>query len=253
MIFVFSATGNSAYAAKRIAEKLGDRTVDIARAMRENRLTYRLEPGETVGFVMPTYFCGIPVLLHSFLYGLQFETKEQHYTYLVLTCGGSTGSAGEMFRSTMRENDYILSANYSVLMPDNYILAFRAPTSAAAEKLLEQADRELDDICADIRIRMSGNCDRHRGFAPRLKTRLFYPFYKRGRRTEKFTVSDGCTGCGQCAARCPCEAIVLENGRPKWTEDQCVLCLGCINRCPAAAIQYGKSTANRGRYRNPRI
>ena len=63
---------------------------------------------------MPTYFFGIPVILHAFLYALQFVTKEQHYTYLVLTCGGKTGAAGDMFAEVMRDNGYRLSAYYSV-------------------------------------------------------------------------------------------------------------------------------------------
>ena len=251
MIFTFSATGNSAWAAERLAEKLDDRTADLARAMQKGEMTYRLEPGETVGFVLPVYFWGIPVLLHAFLYGLQFETEEQHYTWLVLTCGGSTGGAGEMFRALMSENDYALSAWYSVRMPDNYVVGFDPPKPEKVTALLRQAEKELDGICEDIRIRMGGSCDRHRGFAPKLKTKVFYPFYRRGRKTAKFTVTESCIGCGRCAARCPCEAIRMEEGRPKWVEDQCVFCLGCINRCPKAAIQYGRKTLRRGRYQNP--
>ena len=253
MIFTFSATGNSAYAAKRLAEKLDDRVVDIAKAMRDGEMRYKLMPGETVGFVMPVYFYGIPVLLNAFLYGLRFETDERHYCYLVLTCGGSSGAAGAMFRDMMRENDYALSAWYSVKMPDNCVLAFDPPKGEKVTRLLRAADGELDAICDDIRIRMTGNCDRHRGFAPKLKTRLLYRSYKRGRKTDKFYAEESCTGCGSCAAACPCEAIRMENGRPVWTEDQCALCLGCINRCPAQAIQYGKSTLRRGRYQNPEV
>ena len=251
MVFYFSATGNSAYAARRIADTLDDRTVDIARALREDDMTFTLEPGETVGFVMPTYFFGIPVILHAFLYALQFVTRERHYTYLVLTCGGKTGAAGDMFAGVMRDNSYLLSAYYSVVMPDNYILRYDAPSQEETQRLLRAADRELDEICGDIRIRMNGNCDRHRGPVPGLLTKIAYPFYKRGRKTEKFRVSDACVGCGQCEKLCPCEAIKLENGRPKWIEDQCVLCLACINRCPQKAIQYGKSTLRHGRYQNP--
>lgn len=251
MIFYFSATGNSEYAAKRIAKNLDDKTVNIARALRDDDMTYPLKPGETVGFVMPTYFFGIPVILHAFLYALQFVTKERHYTYLVLTCGGKTGAAGDMFAGVMRDNEYLLSAYYSVVMPDNYLLLYDVPKPEAVGPVLREADRELDAICADIRIRMGGNCDRHRGPVPGLFTKLAYPIYKRGRKTAKFYATDACVSCGLCERLCPCEAIRLENGRPRWVEDQCVLCLGCINRCPEAAIQYGKKTLRRGRYHNP--
>ncbi len=253
MIFCFSATGNSTYAARRIAKNLEDRVVDIADALRKEELTYTLESGETVGFVMPTYFFGVPVILHAFLYALQFVTKEQHYTYLVLTCGGKTGAAGDMFAEVMRDNGYRLSAYYSVIMPDNYVLMYRAPEEEEIKAILCQADQEIDRICGDIRIRMTGNCDSHRGPVPGLMTKIAYPIYKRGRKTAKFYTTDACIGCGLCERLCPCEAIKLESGRPKWVEDQCVLCLACLNRCPKAAIQYGKKTIRRNRYQNPEL
>ena len=251
MIFYFSATGNSAYVAKRIAKKLDDKVVDISCALRENKMMYPLESGETVGFVMPTYFFGIPVILHAFLYALQFVTREQHYTYLVLTCGGKTGAAGDMFAGIMRDNDYILSAYYSVVMPDNYLILYDPPKQEEVTALLRAADDEVDAICEDIRIRMSGNCDKHRGPMPGLMTKTAYSFYKRGRKTARFYATDACISCGLCEKICPCEAIQLENGRPRWVEDQCVFCLACINRCPCEAIQYGKATLHRRRYQNP--
>lgn len=113
--------------------------------------------------------------------------------------------------------------------------------------------QEIDRICGDIRIRMTGNCDSHRGPVPGLMTKIAYPIYKRGRKTAKFYTTDACIGCGLCERLCPCEAIKLESGRPKWVEDQCVLCLACLNRCPKAAIQYGKKTIRRNRYQNPEL
>ena len=253
MIFYFSGTGNSAYAAQRLAKKLGGQTVDISDALREGKTTYVLEPGETVGFVMPVYFFGIPVILHAFLYALQFVTKEQHYTYLVLTCGGKSGAAGDLFAGLMRDNAYALSAYYSVVMPDNYIVWYKAPTETKIRECLRAADQELDKICEDICIRMTGNCDRHRGPLPGIMTKVAYPIYKRGRKTAKFLATEACVGCGLCERLCSCEAIKLENRRPIWVEDQCVFCLSCINRCPQQAIQYGRHTVAHGRYQNPEV
>ena len=48
----------------------------------------------------------------------------------------------------MRENDYALSAWYSVKMPDNYVIAFDPPKGEKVTRLLRAADGELDAIAA---------------------------------------------------------------------------------------------------------
>ena len=42
------------------------------------------------------------------------------------------------------------------------------------------------------------------------------------------------------------------NGKPSWGE-HCTQCLACINLCPVKAIQCGKGTQSKGRYKNPNI
>lgn len=45
-----------------------------------------------------------------------------------------------------------------------------------------------------------------------------------------------CTGCGQCVAICPVEAISLENKKAKVDADTCVDCGQCVDECPTKAI-----------------
>ena len=59
-----------------------------------------------------------------------------------------------------------------------------------------------------------------------------------------------CTGCGLCAKLCPTCAITLHDGHPVW-EDNCTHCMACITRCPAEAIEYGKKSLGKPRYRCP--
>ncbi|SUY47595.1 4Fe-4S ferredoxin [Clostridium putrefaciens] len=37
-----------------------------------------------------------------------------------------------------------------------------------------------------------------------------------------------------------------------WGED-CTECLACLHLCPVQAIQYGKGTESKGRYKNPNV
>lgn len=40
--------------------------------------------------------------------------------------------------------------------------------------------------------------------------------------------------------------------KPEWGK-KCTQCLACIHYCPTKAIQYGKGTQGKGRYRNPNV
>lgn len=44
-----------------------------------------------------------------------------------------------------------------------------------------------------------------------------------------------CTGCEACLNACPTEAIVMEDGKAKITDD-CVDCGACVDECPVEAI-----------------
>lgn len=65
---------------------------------------------------------------------------------------------------------------------------------------------------------------------------------------EAARVSDACVGCGQCASKCPLNNIELRNGKPEWGK-QCTHCMACISYCPAKAIEYGKRSVGKPRYR----
>ncbi len=44
-----------------------------------------------------------------------------------------------------------------------------------------------------------------------------------------------CTGCGQCAARCPAGAIHVKNGTVTTKSDLCIWCTACVQACPTGA------------------
>ena len=59
-----------------------------------------------------------------------------------------------------------------------------------------------------------------------------------------------CVTCQRCVALCPTRAITLRGGRPVW-EDDCTHCMACIAHCPAEAIEYGRKSLGKPRYRCP--
>ncbi|MDE7054097.1 MAG: EFR1 family ferrodoxin [Oscillospiraceae bacterium] len=253
MIFYFSATGNSKYAAERLAAATEDRVVFLRDAIRSRSYRYDIGREERVGFVVPVYFQGLPSILHFFLKKLELAGYKGQYIYLVLTCGQWAGNAAGQMAALLEKRGLSLSARFAVVMVDNYVPAFTVPSGEDAALILDDAEEAIGEICRAVRARGVGDYIRCAGPAPSLQTALMYPAYSLGRSTKPFIVTDHCIGCGLCQEICPCGAILITGGKPAWVKSKCVRCLGCLHRCPAQAIHWKKTEEDRGRYYNPRV
>ena len=239
MIFYFSATGNSKHAAEVIAEKTGDTAVDIVDALKngipENKT-------DKTGFVFPVYFWGLPEIVKRFASLTEVKNSLGEYVFCVITCGANTGTADKMLEKVLgRKMNY----SFSLKMPDNYVMMYDPCEKEKAQKFLRHSDKEIETICGEISRKENKKGGASGGeLNSFIVSKLYNPF----RKTKNFFADDKCTSCGFCAKICPEEAIVIKNGKPEWTKKKCQHCTACINRCPAKAIQYGKKTAERGRY-----
>ncbi len=240
MIFYFSATGNSKYA----AEKLAVRTNDKAFAIPDIIKCGIPDEGkkDATGFVFPVYFWGLPEIIKRFCEMPEVRNSLGKYVYCVITCGADTGNADKMLSKKLGKTmDY----SYSLRMPDNYVILYDPCSEEKAQKFLRHADKELDTICEDVANQAKGRKGSVTGAAKSLFVPLLYDFF---RTTKKYYTDEKCTSCGLCKKLCPDEAIVIKNGKPEWVKNKCQHCTACINRCPAKAIQFGKKTADRNRY-----
>ncbi len=241
MIYYFTGTGNSRYAAEKLAIMTGDRCVSIASIFNGT-----VKPAEgrkdTTGFVFPVYYGGLPEMVKRFASHPEIKKHLAPYVYCVITCGADACAADiKLSEALERRVDY----SSSVVMPDNYVMLYNPASGDEAREKLKNADARLNEIADDV-----GRHYRHFGssFKKKAMTGVMYPLYNVFRTTLLFSADEKCTSCGFCEKICPEGAIRIKKGVPEWTKKKCQHCTACINRCPAGAIQFGLLTKNRDRY-----
>jgi len=244
MIFYFTGTGNSYYAAKKLAESTGERLINMAEH-RGTDLHFTVAEGEAVGFVFPVYFYSVNDLVLEFIRHLSLDGAD--YVYSVITCGASIGQAGSFLKEALETAGISLSAVYPVVMPDNCLIYYSTADAESSARTLSAADPVLEEIFEKIQSRQTTS------FGSAALAKLGLAAYHVMSNTRPFHVTESCIHCGKCAANCPEHAITLKDGVPMWTKKKCLICLSCINRCPKEAIQYGKKTVGRYRYENPSL
>lgn len=251
MIFWFSGTGNSRYVAEQIAEQLNDRLIAVSDAVLSQSYDHELHPGESLGFVFPTYSWGPAPVMLDFIQDLKVAgATSATYCYMVTTCGDDVGLSVPIFAKALRKRGLTLQGAFSVQMPNNYICmkGFDVDSDKVRERKLQLAP----DRVAHVAMRIAEHrctTDVVTGRWRWVKSRIIRPWFKRYAMSDKPFHADPavCTGCGTCVKACPMHNIALHEGLPEW-QGKCAMCLGCIHRCPVRAIQYGKQTQNKGRY-----
>ncbi|MDE6552520.1 MAG: EFR1 family ferrodoxin [Muribaculaceae bacterium] len=261
MIYYFSGTRNSRYAAIRIGSLTGNEVrfipaldpynerIDLSADESAGKSKYT-----SIGFVFPVYAWGVPPVVMDFIERLpekfvQYVNEHQIAVWCVATCGDETGMAVEMLRKGLAKRGIKLAGAWSLIMPNVYVLlpGFGTDPKDVEERKLSEAVRRIEEIASRINDGIWED-DVHLGPWPRVKTSIVYPLFKRwGVNTKKWHYTDACIGCGKCERGCPVGNIAITNGRPIWGTD-CTSCCACYHVCPTRGAQYGSVTKNAGQY-----
>lgn len=249
MILYFSATGNSAHVARELARLTGDTVCDLFGRIRSGDRTAMASDRPWV-IVAPTYAWRLPHIVEKLIDETPLSGSKQ--LYFVLTAGSGCGGAAHYARKLCARKDMEFMGCACIVMPENYIAMFRAPGYDRAVRIVKKAQPAIEAAAMAIAAGKALHT-RDGGAAGRLLSaavnRVFFGHIVGDRR---FRTTDGCTGCGKCAALCPLSNITIENGRPAWHGD-CTHCMACICNCPAEAIEYARASVGQVRYKCPEI
>lgn len=259
IICYFSGTGNTYWAAKEIANHLGDcEILSIAEYNYNKKLA-----AKRVGIFFPVYYWGIPNIIRKFATNAQIETE---YVYELHTMGGYDGIVANQLKECLKanHNPMELAASYRIKMPNNIALisksnaltdVYRIPDERHINKFFEKAEKSLTHY-ADLILHLQENhytdpiyTRPWKGYGYKLNQTKCASFPQKG---EQFSSSLGnsCIGCGKCSQVCPMHNISIESGKPLWGKN-CEFCLACLHACPVKAINIGFSEGKE-RYQCPR-
>ncbi len=242
MIFFFSATGNSLYAAK----SLESQPISIAQAIHDVDKTYS---AEIIGIVSPVYGHEMPALVKDFIRQAQFCTD---YFYLILTYGNRHADAAELAQEFMRGCGIEPAYINTLLMVDNFLPAFDMDEQRLIDKRVED---QLETIRADIAARKhwispvsEEDLAAHRQYLAGI-AHMPADTFKR-----LYRVTDACIGCGICSKVCPKNCFSVQDQHAQWDATECITCMACIHACPQKAIQLNMPEKNpKARYRNEHV
>ena len=266
MIFYFSGTGNTKWAASKLAAATREDLISIAPYMRSDDSSHNLadpfilKENERLGFVFPVHGWRVPKLVREFICkmkiqreSIQRETsdatienkakaddslKNRPFAYCVCTAGDSIGLTIENLNEVISQNPSLqalgiteVSSSYSLIMPESYIgLPFMDVDPKEREiRKKENAAQELAVVCEEVFDRKEGVNRLVKGPIPWFFTKVVGGFFENVLITDKrFHVEkDRCVKCGICANVCPVGDIKGGHGEhPVWLHHKD--CLTCF-------------------------
>ena len=246
MIIYFSGTGNSKYVADMLSQQLNYQSVNAGQMIKKG-IKGDFESKHPWVFVAPTYSWQIPHVFEKFIKESSF--KGSKIAYFIMTCGEDIGNSQAKIKSICNDINLEYKGVAEVVMPDNYIAMYPVSSEEESEIIIKKAIPIIKNY-ANI-IKEEGVLqDKKIVIADKIKSSIVNPlFYKFMAKSKKFKVTtDKCISCGKCSNMCALNNINLKDGLPKWGNN-CTHCMACISYCPTKAIEYGKISVGKTRYK----
>jgi len=245
IVFYFSGTGNSLKVAKTITDELGN--CEIISMGKKEKFSL-LKKYDTIGFIYPDYFWGLPKRVIEFVRDMNIGENKNTYFYSIATYGGNVGNTiYQLYELLLKNHQIKLNFGSKLKMFSNYVVMYEMKKKI--EKITKDSNDKLVPVIDAVKNRKTNKINS----MTRILNFLNKWFVKNVSTMDRFyTINDSCTGCSICKDICPVRNIEMQENKPVYKHN-CEQCVACIQYCPQKAINYKDSTQKRRRYTHPEI
>ena len=253
MIFYFSGTGNTKWAAEYISSMTNEKLISIPEVLKGN-CHFNLETNERIGFCFPVHGWRPPFIVRDFIHKLIIDSSDNHYCYALATCGDDVGLTFEYLNNDLDNIGLHTDSVFSIIMPESYVgfpfmnVDKKDKRDAKKEKgikVLENLVQNIVECKKGLRIVNESNW-------PKINSNVIGSYFVKKMVNDKlFRVEKSrCVECGICVNVCPVDNIKGGSGfKPEWLHnDLCTTCFACYHHCPQHAIEFGNRTKGKGQY-----
>lgn len=255
MIFYFSGTGNTRWAAKEVARATDEQLVYIPDVIAGD-CSFTLRPDERIGFVFPIHGWRPPLIVLKFISKIKIDAGG-HYTYSLVTAGDNIGRAMDYLGRALFARGMCVDSCFSLIMPESYVgLPFMDVDTKKKEK--EKKTKAALDLQRFINVivkKRKGVSELVLGPLPGFFSGPVGGFFVKYLITDRpfWVDKNKCISCGKCAKVCPVGNISMAGSEgteyPEWLHNgECLTCFSCYHHCPVKAIEYGHRTKHKGQY-----
>lgn len=245
VIYYFSGTGNSLIAARKINERLIEKSEIIRINFFANKTIVK---ADRVSFIFPVYCHKIPKIVEKFILGMEFITSP--YIYAVTTQNREVGQSLFDVQRLLFKKGQSLSLGIAIDMPGNAIKT----EPHIIEERLSSLDRKITKVVELVEAQKDGIIDGKNNFFEKIRNKIVGFFaWNIVFSPKKFKTSGKCTGCGICEKLCHVKNIHLVNNKPIWKK-RCAVCLACYHWCPNNAVYLNNNIIKKqNQYHHPEI
>ena len=247
-IYFYTGTGNSLWSARKLSEALSDtQLVSITNAGTEIIHC----ASERIGLIFPVHIWGLPSLVIDFVNRLEIDPSK--YYFAVAVNAGQVAATLIQLQTLLQAKGLNLSSGFSLNLPSNYIPWGGADSEEKQQKKFHDATDKIKRIAATIKSKETKPLEKGPLWQNIILSLIYRQSYNAVRKMDKsFWADDKCNNCAICKKICPAQNILIESDKPVW-QHRCDQCFACLQWCPEEAIQYGKNTSGKKRYRHPEI